>query len=288
LDEYHDHLPPLETRYALYLSLFSWFRASSEADELIDTSVGLCAVVGRAWRHLIDEEDEKGLTLVSQFLGLWFRHKTWNSAAFENLVNGVGGTLEDLASLIVLHIRRVLPNSDSTVTPQTISHLTGVLYLVDSGILRQHWNYSFRTALSSHGIVTALTTVSLALALSTEDMAQLELKPFLATLVDHLCTFPRQRWVTESLRAGLLSAILTCGTARHIEGINISLVDLLQDILPTATIFRSVLLQLRVSLMEVRDRDPAETLGNARRGPTGALGVVPGIGEHPTSGCGRI
>lgn len=200
---------------------------------------------------------------MSQFLGLWFRHKKWNSAAFENLVNGVGGTLEDLASLIVLHIRRVLPNSDSTVTPQTISHLTGVLYLVGSGILREHWNYSFRTALSSHGIVTALTTVSLALARSTEDMAQLELKPFLATLVDHLCTFPRQRWITESLRAGLLSAILACGTARHIEGINISLVDLLQEIIPTATIFHPVLLQLGVSLMEVRDRDPAETLGNA-------------------------
>ncbi|KAJ7890359.1 hypothetical protein B0H13DRAFT_1887553 [Mycena leptocephala] len=75
----------------------------------------------------------------------------------------------------------------------------------------------FHAALLSHGIATALTTVCRALSHSALEVAEIQLKGFLWALADNLGVFPRHRWITESLRAGLLPAIFSCSAGRHIE-----------------------------------------------------------------------
>ncbi|KAJ6484099.1 hypothetical protein C8R45DRAFT_1148388 [Mycena sanguinolenta] len=90
-------------------------------------------VVGRAWCHLIDTENEEGLADVAHFLGDWFRNDDnddWNSAAIDKLIIGTGRTRGDLASIIVSHFTRILPNPDSPVTRQTLAHLARNLFLV--------------------------------------------------------------------------------------------------------------------------------------------------------------
>lgn len=102
----------------------------------------------------------------------------------------------------------------------------------------------FHAALLSHGIATALTTVCRALSHSALEVAEIQLKGFLWALADNLGVFPRHRWITESLRAGLLPAIFSCGAGRHIERTGKILVRLLHDILPASTVYHSVLSQL--------------------------------------------
>ncbi|KAJ7935802.1 hypothetical protein B0H13DRAFT_2462668 [Mycena leptocephala] len=161
----------------------------------------------------------------------------------------------DLASLVILHLNRLLPSHDSTVTGQTVYDLIGLAYLIGStsAAVRGQYDSAFRDALLSHGLVTSLTIASRALSQSTDPVAEIELKGLFGALVGHLSCFPRPRWITEALRAGLLPAVFACGTARHIEGTGGSLVDLLQSVLPASTVYHSVLSQLQVSLVEVGD-----------------------------------
>ncbi|KAJ6586006.1 hypothetical protein B0H19DRAFT_1228164 [Mycena capillaripes] len=168
-----------------------------------------------------------------------------------------------LASVVVSHINRALPSPDSAVTHQTIFHLVGIVYIVASETVTGHRDLALRDALLSHGIITALTTVCRALSRSTLPIVEIELRGLLSALVDHLCSFPRHRWITESLRAGLLHAVFTCATGPHLEEIWTSLEDILRDILPASTVYHSVLLQLRVSFAEMRDRDDAATFSDA-------------------------
>lgn len=50
----------------------------------------------------------------------------------DELVEGAGGTRADLASIAILHIQRVIPNADSTVTLETFSYLKGVIVFLDT------------------------------------------------------------------------------------------------------------------------------------------------------------
>jgi hypothetical protein len=79
---------------------------------------------------LIRGENDEGFDDVCHFLGLLFRNIERIPGAFEELIAGAGGTREELASLVVLYIDRVLPRPDSTVTTQALLHLVGIVYLV--------------------------------------------------------------------------------------------------------------------------------------------------------------
>ncbi|KAF8206880.1 hypothetical protein K438DRAFT_1756223 [Mycena galopus ATCC 62051] len=216
------YLIPPAPRYALFVFLLRLL------------PFGLWAVLGRAWYHIIQaehEHEELGLKSVSYFLGLWFRSPAWNTTAFERLITGAWSTRSDLASLITSHVNYV-PTADSTVTKETLYHIIGVLYFVcdPSEDGTGPCDFAFRDVLLSHGIVTALTTISQA--------------------------------ITEALRAGFLPALFTCGTAQYIEGSCDAWIDLLRDILPASTVYYSVHSQFRISLAEVRDWDAAAILAD--------------------------
>ncbi|KAJ6526651.1 hypothetical protein B0H19DRAFT_1196718 [Mycena capillaripes] len=269
LDQYRDHLPgcdsilPAPTRYQLFVSLFRFFRENDEADKLIDSCVGSCAVVGRAWCILLDAEDGEGFSDVCHFIGLWFRQDEWRLDIFEELLTGVGGSRMALASLVVAHINRVHPTPDSAVTRKTVFNLVGVVFFVKK--VSGEWDAAFRDALLAQGIVTALTIVSRVLSASTSSIpaVETELKGFFSSLVELLTCFPRQRWIKESLQAGLLPAVFSCAASRHLEVTYDSLDDLLRDILPASTVYYSVLSQLRVSLVDLGDRDARSAFGTS-------------------------
>ncbi|KAJ6506810.1 hypothetical protein C8R45DRAFT_970620 [Mycena sanguinolenta] len=271
LDEYRDHLPgsdtlPPDTRYALFVSFLRFMRKNDKVDQLIDESLALCVVVGRAWHHLSSSEDEeKGLHFVSDFLVRWFKRTSWNAAAFEGLVIGAGSRRK-LASLVVTRFNRCLPSADSPVTDDVVSLLLGATYLVGHSCeaVRGVCDPAFRDALLSQGLITALTTVSGALSRSglTIPVAEIILKGLFAALVEYLALFPRRTGIIEALRAGLLPAAFACATPAHIEVTRGSLLELLGDILPASTIYYSVLSQLRVSVVQMRDFDAASTFAD--------------------------
>lgn len=270
LDTYRDHLPGADIlsdtpTYIMYLALFRLFQRDDEAFRLIETSAGVYAVVGRAWSLLFRAHDtaaeDGSFDEVCDFLALSSGLTQQDPAIFEDLVFGTGGTRTDIASLVVLHIRRVLPNPDSTVTEATLSQLSGI-----ENILIREWDDAFREALLSEGIVRALTIASRALGCSTWPRAEILLNSLFSALVMALRSFPSHRWIPESLRAGLLLVICSYGSNSESklddepsEQIEIFLAYLLQNLLPPSTLYYSVLSQLRHSIAAVHERDAAQT-----------------------------
>ncbi|KAF7346703.1 MYND-type domain-containing protein [Mycena sanguinolenta] len=260
LDEYqevlfHDDVLSPAIRYRGFLSLIRFLRSHDAVEAQIDSNLSRWGLLGRAWCHFIDAENEPdaaGLEDVTHFLGIWVRPNHWNSAALEELVRGAGGTREDLASLVVSHIRYFVPRPDCVVTQQTVVHILAIICIIGSEKITGHNNpdRSFQDALSGYGIVPALTTASRALSRSTPEHVKTTLDALLATLAHHISRYPLI-CLRKSLRAGLLEILFN---REHRQIISPFMVDLLEVIFP-ATVYRSVLVPLQASLLKVRDRD---------------------------------
>ncbi|KAJ7899693.1 hypothetical protein B0H13DRAFT_2029664 [Mycena leptocephala] len=265
LDAYRDNLPSADilssaATYLVYVTVFRIFRENEQASSLIDVAGGVCVVVGRAWSGFVHADDNKGLDSVCDFLGRSFTILDHNK--LDEFVVGAGDTRTDFASLVVSHIERVVPHSDTIVTQATLFQLIGLLYLVE-GVFLGAFDVAVRDTLLSQGIVTALTTASRALSSSTEPNAKIALKGLFGALVSAFSTFPAHKWIIQALRAGLLPAVFSCSSSRNIAKTLPSLLYLLQGLLPASTVYHSVLSLLQDSLVEVRDRNPASVFGNS-------------------------
>ncbi|KAF7367030.1 MYND-type domain-containing protein [Mycena sanguinolenta] len=264
LDEYREHLFSLETLpprmlYSIFVGFLRRMRENgrnAQVVRLMDESLGLCVVVARAWRHLIDTEgDQPGLLNVANFLV----HRTesndgWDTASFHALLVGAGGPT-GFASLLVSHFRRVVSRSDSTITDDTPSLLSGGTWLLCSRGAVEAAD-AFDDALLSLGFVTTLTTVAQALRHGPEEDAHPILSGVVSVLMFYLsfgsCNTGKR--ITESLRAGLLPAIISSATVLG-EIPDSRLDSLLRTVLPASTVYHSVLSQLRISLAEMSQRD---------------------------------
>ncbi|KAF7348040.1 MYND-type domain-containing protein [Mycena sanguinolenta] len=248
-----------DKRFLSFMRLIRVLHDDEAANRMIGSPPSLYVFVGRAWRHLLDIKSDIGLVDVSHFLRFLFENE-WNSAAFDDLIVGCGGTMMDLVTTVVLHIQRTLPSPNSPITPHIGSHLLGVHRIINCAVVPAELGPPLQNAFLSCGIVTALTTASRALCGSTDAGAVLVLKGFIPALVDHISAFPSTR-LAESLRAGLLDVVFT---SQHREAISPSLTGLFEHILLPATVYHSALSQLQASLPQVRSLDVATVLSNAR------------------------
>ncbi|KAF7349722.1 MYND-type domain-containing protein [Mycena sanguinolenta] len=260
----YDHFHDVGRRYRLYVSTIRFMNdTDAMPTHLIHNTPGLYVVIGRAWRHLLhaNHSDGKELSTLSYWLGQWFSMEKWNPAAFEDLVVGCGG-VRGLAAIVVAHIQRMLPTSDSPVTvDKTIYHLFAVVCIVDPGAVpghRRRPDPTIQDAFRSCGIVTILTTAARALGKSSLDTAGIALRSFLFALLDHVASFPPV-WLTDSLRADLLDIFFS---PHHRGAISVPLRRLLEEVLIPAAVYHSVLVELRAPLAQVRDRDAAKIFGD--------------------------
>ncbi|KAJ7601546.1 hypothetical protein DFH06DRAFT_1153910 [Mycena polygramma] len=262
LDEYQDHLPGIEhfsqtERYSVYLALLLLFRREDETSVLMDSMAGPYAILGKAWSHFVHRYEEDAAHLQDVCLFLSFSRVLWGDARgqdptipFEGLITGAGGTRTDFASLVVSHLIRIVTD------PPFVGTAAIILVLPQEGR-----DPSLRDALLAQGIVRALTTAALAFSSGPSDVRATVLKGILTSLVNYLGCFPRHRWVTESLRAGLLGVVFS---SPHLPKSGDFLRALLRPggVLPRSTVYHSVLSQPRLSLLEVRDRNAAAAFGD--------------------------
>ncbi|KAJ7652819.1 hypothetical protein DFH06DRAFT_1330913 [Mycena polygramma] len=252
LDIYQDYLPRprLEwgmSSYDLYLKVFRVFQRNTEASELVHATPGVRVVVGRAWRLFVRVREGTCFDDVCDFLAHGI--KDAGTANFDELVDGAGGSRADLASVIVSHMDRVLPNPTSTVTETTFRRLATIIFIVEDTLLAD-WDVALRAALVSKGIVKALTTTLLALCHSHLPLAPSVLKSFFSGLVKTLDDSP-SHILNQSLRAGLLRLIFEFGSREDIEDIHPFISYLICGVLTKYAVYHSVLSQLDESVREV-------------------------------------
>ncbi|KAJ7174839.1 hypothetical protein C8R46DRAFT_1252950 [Mycena filopes] len=256
LHPHEDHLPAADifsnkATYDVYLSLLRVFNPNYHASgPLIGVSFSLRVVVGRVWRNCLHAEvlEDNAFDGLCGFLAMDFEKVPGGFENFEGLITGAGGRVE-LASLVILHIQRILPAANTPVAGVTMCRLMGVAYLLES-YFSADGDVDFRKVLLSCTLVEVLTTACRALSHSTAEVADILLKCFFNALVIHLNSVRSHTWVAASLRAGLLDVIVTCSLIQRVQDI---VVHVLHTILPAHMVYHSVLRQLELSVPEVQD-----------------------------------
>ncbi|KAJ7080233.1 hypothetical protein C8R44DRAFT_70859 [Mycena epipterygia] len=241
---------PEKTISTDHVSTILHLKAHSQTATVINATPGVYVVLARAWVVLLQAEDWVGLQDVCRLLGDIAASDPKNIA---ELVDGVGGNVEDLATVILQHIARVL-GPDERVTATTGSLVKGILNLLHGRDRRNRINAGdpLDAALLAQKIMRGLTAILYAFAKSTVHDAGEILEVCTRCLMYRMLIPPGYCWVTEALSSGLLLATIVCSTS-HTVSVQGFLRPLLRTILPPCTAYRSTLSEMRYSFFRARE-----------------------------------
>ncbi|KAF7320602.1 MYND-type domain-containing protein [Mycena chlorophos] len=240
-------------------------------ERLITCTPGIYTFVGAAWTILLRPErfSDEGLSAISLLFSLDILNLTEDKldprrdAKMQDLVAGVGGTWEELASTVLKHVNLGIPSPDTDVGGRTsVSPDVGGMV----ALMRNAYDLypEFRAALARNGIIRVLVTCIRAYnngyeALQRRGFPYADLpEQFPPLLVGHLTTLRSHERIIEALQAGLLRLFVEFGAHCAIRNQSrVGMYFILQSLLPESSVFHSVLRQLRISMKEIGDVPPS-------------------------------
>ncbi|KAJ6507527.1 hypothetical protein DFH09DRAFT_1438006 [Mycena vulgaris] len=237
------------TTYSLFLMVVLALDTDAQTSQAIDAIPGVRMIVAHAWVLVLDthnDQQERRLRDVGRFLQLILKPSLL--ANFEEVVDGVGGSLFDLAVIIVKHIRHVVPAADSPTSVATIHNLSGIFKLL---IAAPHHtpDTRLRSYLVDNGIVTTLVTLIRALTAGTTPLApKIMFSAF--TMLDPMITGPGHMGILaiiEALKAGLLLAVLA-SSKKNDHNLDLQLQHVLRSTLPNSMVYVDVVTQIAESM----------------------------------------
>ncbi|KAJ7932046.1 hypothetical protein B0H13DRAFT_1857462 [Mycena leptocephala] len=168
-----------DTRLDLFF-LVMRFRMDPDTAKLVDSTAGVHTVVGMAWRIIVERAhrgDDCGMpTLCAILRGYGTADDpAINARHMDELIDGAGGSVDDLASLVVRYVNLSVARTD-----RTLLALESVLsFLIEGRFHDPLWAPAFVSA----GILKVLINAQ------------------------------RRHWTIKALKTGLLRAIISCDSA---------------------------------------------------------------------------
>ncbi|KAJ7476435.1 hypothetical protein FB451DRAFT_1460507 [Mycena latifolia] len=241
--------------YASFASIILWFWRDSLATALVDATPGVRRVLTASWRFLLSirgEHHQDAVTKVATLvMSLSRLPSPIDSANLEEMVDGAGGTLHDLASLLVLHINYSILPLQSPIPAEILCRAFVMAVVFMNGPL---WDNDGPTnsALLSAGIVAAEVTtlcsfVNVLPPFDYDDEIETDCFPHLLDLLQLRPGYPS---IGQALKAGLLRAIIERGGKPAFPHPHLK--TLLTKILPQATVYHSVLTQLQSAMLDLK------------------------------------
>ncbi|KAJ7778527.1 hypothetical protein B0H16DRAFT_1503869 [Mycena metata] len=234
-DKYWDSVPCLIAKdpRVIYSSYCFVIRRVEECVEgLVDQSPGLRRILTYTWKLLIT-----GTPAHTQ------EHYLYSLASIPDtmheVLEGTGGTYNDLASIIVLQMKNSILTPSSHASGEILLQMAASAIMFITSIC--FIDVTFKLVILSHGIIKAEVAALCSLTNVTHDSGD---------KIQKLCLpcYPNLR---RAIKAGLLRLIITLGQK---PGASCTpLQKLLVEILPQSTVYHSVLSQLERSLCEVED-----------------------------------
>lgn len=169
---------------------------------------------------------------------------------FEEVLDGVGGSVCDLATLLLKHINIALAHPPSTIRTGIIA---AAFKFIDS--LRDGEG-PFNTTLLSHGFISVL--VKALSILTTWEEGAMGSQMVLMILCESFHHPKSDRWIIQALQAGLLGVIISLGPsatkapAEEVGNCYGLLQELLQQALPGSLIYYRVACQMKISFPAAR------------------------------------
>ncbi|KAJ7108002.1 hypothetical protein C8R43DRAFT_1243612 [Mycena crocata] len=247
---FEDSLPRMPTRKhmaVLFVTLISRFAANPTTTELIFSVPGVRLALARAWAQYIYHEDatvNMGFVNLCRFLRLGSSGAS--DAQVQEYIDGAGGSPEDLAGLVVKHLKLVLKST--ILEPHQANISAPISFALNVG------GEAFHKSLLSRGIVRlcmdALWAVKRGLPSPDEDPSlEADCLILLQWELNMPTGYPH---IAEALQARLLDGLLFAGDlliAR--EGVPDLVHHFLTDLLPSATVYHSILTHIQTALVRV-------------------------------------
>ncbi|KAJ7847303.1 hypothetical protein B0H13DRAFT_2362523 [Mycena leptocephala] len=240
LNRYHHCIPSrdsgsVHSNRTAYIFLLERFYRDMETKDIVNETPGVRILVAEHWRTAVALPHHAGIGPVCNFITGAETFETIYPPAelIDELIEGAGGSVGDLAKLVADHIRLVSADPENWLpTLHSVDIFVGT-FRGDAA-----WISAFKSARLAEALVRAVPVI----AASESDYIQPD------DLAD-MC-FNTATWMTEGdlqyfsaiLKAGLLDAIVACAReCLHVP----SAQRLLDRRLPAVTVYRSVLRHMR-------------------------------------------
>ncbi|KAJ7458955.1 hypothetical protein FB451DRAFT_576939 [Mycena latifolia] len=250
MDTYRDLLPEASDKetYALYMSLILDLRTHGETKDLIEATPGVRVVVARAWAIFLGLDNcisDAGFHDVCRVLGHDLKRSL--PVNLEEMIEGAGGSVADLALLLIKHIN-VVVSSGQPPSDMTELFLVGVIGLLDE----TDYNGTLQTSLLSAGIVETLMSGMCFLAGTRVPRAFDILRDFFTLMSKIFTTYPAPMCIPDALHSGLFRLICICAVA-HANNLRGHMKSLMREVLPPAMVYYSVLTCLEGALVDAQE-----------------------------------
>ncbi|KAJ6534475.1 hypothetical protein DFH09DRAFT_1369833 [Mycena vulgaris] len=224
------------------------FCQDSRTSALITNTPGVRSLVTRAWSLIFRGEDEAPRRDQESLLALSYFIRDVMQCAdpsnLEEVIEGAGGTLKDLAELVMLYIDFfVRPthslSSNALCCMESIFSLLVDIHDRDGPIT---------TTLLAQGLVNSLTTAICAICAGWNNNPASVLEIAFRILRMFLVSSRSYHAIQDAVASGILRSIVLCGI-RDIEHESTS--DILLRILPAAAIYYSVISQMETAIQDI-------------------------------------
>jgi hypothetical protein len=233
-----------------YLSIITSLSQDAEVLSTIKSTPGVRVFFTKGWVAAVDDA-HTSKDLFRRLCDFLIRDiNAKDPRNFQELIEGSGGTVNDLALLIVKHIRRVVPEKNHALADEDGFDLLAVFILLEAGGCL--FDGPLHDALVANGLVKCVTTALCAVCGSAILITEQLIPLCLAVLVSHISTFPGFPWLKEALDGGLLRAILLCAS-RRMPITFVPLNYLISEVVPASLVYHSVLSRLRTALDDAKD-----------------------------------
>ncbi|KAJ7106839.1 hypothetical protein C8R43DRAFT_206594 [Mycena crocata] len=253
IDTYQEYLleiPSKRELYATFVLLFVRFQTGG-CLELVASAPDVRAVVATAWDLFVDAPDERGDSLFHVAVFIQSARKISDTRWLEQYLEGSGGGVENLATMIVELLKRAIWDAKPRQGDRHFKAVVGMLGDLDSQ-KETELPGQLISALLRRGILRTLTTAIGAfnsVAIVT-DIPTLLLG--LHVLARYATTPPGRMWISEVLRAGLFRILVQM--AAHPLSSSTQSTELQRfvvSVLPPYTLYHSVLLDIKLCLLDV-------------------------------------
>ncbi|KAJ6570045.1 hypothetical protein DFH09DRAFT_1277685 [Mycena vulgaris] len=254
--------------YTDFLVFAGGFHDHPATYAMMSTTPGFRMMVAKAWTFLADLDEPNKLEMVlNDLCGFIVDSNVREPANLTEFVEGAGGTLDDLADVVIKYIHTVIARPAPKAIPNsTVHYIRGLFaFIADADLYPKEgklWKVvplgPLCTVLIYEEFVEALMAVIMSLTTASAPDTGLALDEAFMLLRRILTTPPGTIWLEEAIDGGLLRAVVTCATLGCARKINHHLRFILRRVISCGLVWYHIASLLEYSLAAVKGLVTAE------------------------------
>ncbi|KAJ6476656.1 hypothetical protein C8R47DRAFT_1323494 [Mycena vitilis] len=216
-------------------------------EQLIGSTPGFQAFVVRTWAILLHTGKDNQAARADGFTNVFL---LLTPSCFDEIIAGAGGTVGDLAALVIAQVAVAMVDGNDTLSEDELSPLNNILnFVVDFDESGTPLERPLCSALIDAGFLVTATDIARTSSQTTIPLATDILRVCLVLLCNMLLTASGYRKLRDAIQSGLLPTVLLCAQRNISLEINRRLLCLLLDIFPAATVNCNVLADMGTAYM---------------------------------------